>query len=269
MYLGARLLRKRSAPAAESSSGHRIRDLHADTITVGDTEPTIDVVMTEPGVPVANITTGWKDDQGDPAVPPLAEGVYTATATASNNAGTATLDSATTLTVSAALRAPIVGSVTFTPDTMQEGDTEPTISVTMTDPGNPVAPIVTGWKDDLGAEALPPLAIGVYTATASATNSEGTSTLDSTTTLTVTQADTAPVIGSVTFTPTTITEGDAEPTIDVTMTEPGVPVAPITTGWKDDLGAAATPPLGRMASTRRRRARRTPRAPTRWTASRP
>ena len=214
------------------------------TITEGDTEPTIDVTMTEPGNPVATITTGWKDDHGAAATPPLAAGVYTATATATNSEGTDTLDSTITLTVSAALRVPVIDSVTFTPDIITVGDNFPTIDVLMTDPGNPVATITTGWEDSGGNPIDPTFAgAGTYTATARAENSEGSDTRNALMELLVMDAWVAPVIGSVTFTPDTITEGDTEPTIDVTMTEAGNPIADITTGWKDDQGAAVTPPL--------------------------
>jgi hypothetical protein len=149
------------------------------TITEGDPEPQITVTMIEPGDPVASITTIWRDGDGDIASTPLAPGVYTASATASNIAGSDTVGSLDALTVEAAVVTvpPVIASVTFTPGTINVGDGEPEIIVTMTEPGDPVAVITTGWRQG-GSIVAPPLAVGVYTAVAVASNVAGTVEMD-------------------------------------------------------------------------------------------
>ncbi|WP_426745386.1 Ig-like domain-containing protein [Myxococcus faecalis] len=215
----------------------------------GTGEPGATVTVVVDGTTVGTVTVGAGGTWSVPVATPLADGLHTVTATATDTSGNTATDSNTftvDATTSVAVTTPAEGAVLTNPVVTYSGTGEPGATVTVVVDGTTVGTVTVGAGGTWSVPVATPLDDGPHTVTATATDTSGNTATD-TNTFTVdtgtSVAVTTPAEGAVLTNPVVTYSGTGEPGATVTVTVDGTVVGTVTVGAGGTWSVPVATPL--------------------------
>ncbi|MBZ4419470.1 Ig-like domain-containing protein [Myxococcus sp. RHSTA-1-4] len=224
--------------------------LNTGTVTyTGTAEPGATVTVVVDGQTVGTTTAAADGTWSVTGATPLTNGPHSVTATATDAAGNTATDT-NTFTVDAqtsvAIATPAEGAVLSNPVVTYTGMAEPGATVTVAVDGQTVGTVTAAADGSWSVAVATPLADGAHTVTATATDAQGNTAMDTNAFTVDTQtsvAITTPAEGAVLNTGTVTYTGTAEPGATVTVVVDGQTVGTTTAAADGTWSVTGATPL--------------------------